>query len=211
MREDVRTLMLRYAERGVDDWKNASGEVQDLAERALGLRIATGVGEARAAVARKAPAFIPMPRGQERGGTVKWFFFLPLGSPEAPKWILFLLIADRTDGGEGSGSMAFRFECPAAEGREHGYYHVQMTRRIIGGPVGRHVLPAVGEGVPEEYPAFPVPACDASDLFLAMLTAVHGFPKGMELVLQEVLQSANVSTAAHRHMDRLREMLRRPG
>ena len=80
-----------------------------------------------------------------------------------------------------------------------GYSHVQFTRTVL-----NSVCPFGPTWLPTNDPAFPTPARDPLEMFLAMVVAVHGFHGGMDTLLREICQEANY---AREYIRKLTEML----
>ena len=178
--------MSAYSRRGLNDWKKA-----EKAEKAASLRVAASKCLLNAIVENvweiprvidgrsKEPTFIPMPRHGTKKKGFEWCFFWPRRvRGELKSLVLFILVnRARRD------CIAFRFE--SSSRGPHGYAHVQLTSRLS--ESGKSCLP---EWLPSSYPAFPIPAKNWTEMFLAMATAVHGRCGGIDVLLQEVLQEA---------------------
>ena len=145
--------------------------------------------------------FVPMPKcgkGFER------CFFLPINKKgELHSLILFLLVnRARRD------SLAFRFEHPGISTGPHGYRHLQFARKIA--LTGRNeVAFCVPAWLPDSYPAFPVPARNSLEMFLSMVTAVHGFrgERGILCLIQDIFRKAGQPDAARELEKLLNKML----
>ena len=138
---------------------------------------------------RKDRKFIPMP--QHGCGGFEWCFFLPTETEGDLESLTLFILVDR----EERHCMAFRFEC-SAEGR-HGYSHVQLTSRLKQGPK----ISGVPAWLPDSYPAFPIRAGNWTEMFLAMLTAVHGYRGGVDKVITEIFQEVNRTKEADKYAD----------
>ena len=189
MVDDLKKLMSAYSRRGVNDWKN---------EAASGLRVAASGCLHRAIVENdweigrvidgtpRERKFIPMPRHGYKKKGFEWCFFLPKSVRGELKSLTLFILVNHARGD----CLAFRFECSSRG--PHEYSHVQLTSKLsrsglivpaqVG--VGSSCLP---EWLPVSYPAFPIPAKNWTEMFLAMATAVHGRYGGIDVVLQEVL------------------------
>ena len=202
--------MQRYALRGVREWTQPRND--DL-RRAAKRLIGGGIVENEAGVWRAIredgdPRFLPMvelPSLRKAG--YEWCFFLPLRHDGRLVSLVLLLLAEQSDTSAGKrASLAFRFERESLNGSRHQYWHVQLTRKIrVPGGVGIDVkrLPA---WLPDSYPAFPVPGESWFDMFLAMLTAVHGYPSGVEDVIKSLWQKASQADKARVCLSRLKVM-----
>ncbi|MDE2921797.1 MAG: hypothetical protein OYL92_17030 [Acidobacteriota bacterium] len=194
-------LMLLYSRRGLDEWNGAKS---DLRRKALECLSAAGIVETEDEAEEMIEGsscrrmFIPMPEG---GRGFERSFFLPSIVGDRLKALTLFLLVNRAR----RDSIAFRFECAERSGTRHGYTHVQLTRdlRIAGRP---DRLQGVPEWLPESYPAFPVPARDSLELFLAMATAVHGFPDGIDSLIVDLHRGGRMDRARG-YQERLRTML----
>lgn len=185
MPQDVYSLMQFYSVRGLHDWEKEAPK--DLKDKARGL-LANKIAESEADIddvirGRLTETFMAMPKHGYKG--LEWCFFSPqTASGKLESLILFVLVnRARRD------YIAFRFE--SSSRGVHGYSHLQLTRRqsTPSGPA----LP-VPQWLPESYPAFPLPACNWTEMFLVMATAVHGFVGGVDDVLQNILGASDAKT-----------------
>ena len=166
--------MLLYSRRGLRDWVNmARPDLQAIAMGCLFNSVAESEWECHRALDGRPEErkFIPMPRRGYKG--FEWCFFLPITVKGTLKSLTLFIIVNRAK----KNCVALRFE-GSTQGA-HGYAHVQFTSNF--GKSGL-IVPAgvVGhsscllEWLPVSYPAIPVPARSWMEMFLAMMTAVHG-------------------------------------
>ena len=198
MTDELKKLMVAYSERGVRDWRSAERDLKTAATHCLSHAIVDKTDEAKWAIGTprtRQPKFIPMPRHGFSG--IDWCFFLPrkvLGDLES--LVLFVLVDHK-----GEKCIAFRFEGSSAG--PHGYRHVQLTPKLRKhGEIG--CMPA---WVPDSYPAFPIPARDWTQVFLAMVTSVHGYAGGVDHLIRDIFQEEQKPDDARRYMRILDEML----
>ena len=203
MNDELRSLMWIYSRQGLEDWDDASADLKRKAGEWLSAAgIAEGEEEVEAMLAGELQGkFIPMPRDKAGKGFERSFFQPAIRAGELRSLTLFLLVNRAREE-----SLAFRFECERrGRGTRHGYTHVQLTRYLLVAG-GRFPLRGVPEWLPASYPAFPVPAHDSLELFLAMATAVHGFPGGVDTWIVRLHQRARIGRGAQ-YVARLRSML----
>ena len=125
---------------------------------------------------------------------------------ELSSLILFILV-DRD-----KNSLAFRLEC-SSEG-SHGYSHLQLTPKLeklglIGWGEGDEQGGGLPKWLPDSYPAFPVPAENWTEMFLAMMTAVHGHRGGVDDLIKDILREENRAQDVRKYIDVLDKMLSR--
>ena len=207
MPEDLKHLMSFYSRRGVNDWKNkAAGSLQYSARECLLHAIVEDDWEVSRAINGRPNErkFIPMPQHGYKG--FDWCFFLPKRVKGNLKSLtLFILVSSaRKD------CIAFRFE--GSSRGPHGYAHVQLTSKLkksgLVSPVqGAGESSCLVEWLPVSYPAFPIPAKNWTEMFLAMVTAVHGRYGGIDVLLQEVFQEAQCAYGAQRYKNMLDDRL----
>ena len=204
---DLFDLMEQYALRGLDDWRNNTGEdLQRRARECLGMAIADTDWEVRMLIRNACNGgaigqqkFIPMPNHRHEG--IERCFFLPIREhgDENIKMAfdLFLLVDEEN-------CLAFRFEPADPPEQSHNYGHVQLSRRLLRRTIEPSGIPS---WLPDSYPAFPVPSSDPLKMFLSMATAVHGYAGGIESVLQDLFQKASRPGDAAPYVGVLQEML----
>lgn len=201
---DLNNLMELYSMRGIEDWNQKAGAKLKIAVRRdiPVSAIANNGKDVRKMICRifshknSKEKFIPMPKCSDPN--IDWCFFLPIkinqGNNEYLR--LFLLVKCKRHNWLG-----FRFEGDRQDSR-HGYSHLQFTRNIpefqsIFGP----------DWLPLSYPAFPVPALDSSEMFLSMVTAVHGLRGGIDELLRDIFQQAARPKDAIAYTRKLNNML----
>lgn len=187
MSVSVDELLLAYARLGLQHWANESPRVK---ARARTIRVAIATQQAAAENAVTNPfrplsangnpmQLIPMPCKQNR---VYAAFFAPWVGRTGPAGLSFDLVVLSQQGPP----FAFRFE-PGSHYpvTPHGYDHVQMEETL-----GQRRVPLAGAvtPLPTRYPAFPIPSKDPVTRFLAMAVAMHGYPTGVDNVLQAAFQ-----------------------
>ena len=83
-------------------------------------------------------------------------------------------------------SYAFRFEPRSAyTTTAHGYDHVQLNESL---GQRRVALGGAPSQLPTTYPAFPIRSDDPVSRFLAMAVAMHGYPSGVDDVLDRAFK-----------------------
>lgn len=187
MSASVDELLLAYARLGLQHWANQSLRVKSRA-RAIRVAIATQQAAAENAVTNpfrplsangNPMRLIPMPCTQRR---VYAAFFAPWVGRTGPAGLSFDLVVLSQQGPP----FAFRFE-PGSQfpASAHGYDHVQMEETL-----GQRQVPLAGvvTPLPTRYPAFPIPSKDPVTRFLVMAVAMHGYPSGVDRVLQAAFQ-----------------------
>ena len=191
---DVLTdLMQVYSRRGLSDWTNDADYGQrSAAGDCLPNAIVENEWEVGQVIAGHQCKFIPMPRhGYKK---LEWCFFWPKRVQRRLRSLTLFVLVNRAN----RHCIAFRFE--SSTRGAHGYTHVQLTSKWSRPGVG---LPAVPQWLPTSYPAFPIPAENCTELFLAMATAVHGWRGGVDVLIQELFQSAGLPQRAERYSDML--------
>ena len=202
MADDLENLMLVYSRRGVRDWRmHAAADLRKKAGECLLNAVAEDEGEVEWAIGsrRTVSRFIPMPRSGYKGKGFEWCFFLPVkASGKLASLALFILVnRARKD------SVAFRFE-GSGRGR-HAYSHIQLTSKLPIGVAGENVV--LREWLPVSYPAFPVRARNRTEMFLAMMTAVHGYSGGVDVLIEEIFQGTGRPNYARKYREVLENML----
>lgn len=181
--DTLRSLVLPYARLGVKKWKSKSSnpQIQTEVEKALEGRIADNEYMANQAITRPFRpnqddpdrlVLVPMPC--ERKGMAGAFFAPVSSSIAEPSFDLVVMMT--------KGNIAFRFEPGDEDGWAHGYGHVQLSRSIGHRSL---TLPGSLDWLPDSYPAFLVPGQCVASRFLAMIVAMHGYPKGTSEILDE--------------------------
>ena len=209
MPDDLKKLMSAYSRRGVNDWKNeATDGLRATASGCLLNAIVEDDWEIDRVIDGRPDErkFIPMPRHGYKKKGFEWCFFLPKRVKGELKSLTLFILVNRAR----RDCIAFRFE-GSSQG-PHGYAHVQLTSKLRKSGL---VVPAqvvveqscLPEWLPVSYPAFPIPAKNWTEMFLAMATAVHGRYGGIDVLLQEVLQEAQRAHYAQRYKDMLERRL----
>lgn len=176
MTDALDQLMRVYSQRGFADWKNAGHKLRTAARHCLANAIVENNWEIHRVIDGRHQGFIPMPKyGYSK--ELDWCFFWPrMVEKELRSLVLFVLVK-----GKRRRCIAFRFE--GDSDGPHGYTHTQLTL----GMSKTVALPHVPTWLPVSYPAFPLPAQNWTELFLAMATAVHGRYGGIDDILQTLL------------------------
>ena len=206
--------MQRYASSAAKQWT----KLDSASHKAVRAVVADGLARDGSSVNRvvrgkSTPRFLPMARlsGLQRVGYV-WGAFLPVRRDGQLDALYLLLPAKDT-----SHSLAFRFE-RSGPGSLHGYWHMQFAREVKLRGKPNLPLKGVPKWLPDSWPALPIPGEDWLDVFLVMLTAVHGFggvdeageptgePAGVDGVLKSLWQRAGRSPEARACEDRLKRM-----
>lgn len=205
MTKDLKNLMLAYSRRGMAEWTRAEASLKTLAVQCLCNSVAEGSYDVNWTVGGRnaEPKFLPMPRHGRRG--FEWCFFMPkkVGG-ELSSLILFVLI-DRE-----KNSLAFRLECSSRG--SHEYSHLQLTSKlerlgVVGWREGTEQSGGVPKWLPDSYPAFPIPARNWTEMFLAMMTAVHGHRGGVDCLIQDIFREENRTQDVRKYIDLLDKML----
>lgn len=203
MLNELEDLMLVYSRRGVTDWNQATPILRIKAEECLLNQIATDEEEVESAISSPSTVrkFIPMPRYGRRKKGFEWSFFFPkIGrGGQMTSLVLFILVSRAT-----KKSVAFRFE-GSARG-PHGYSHVQLTSKLTELGLGAsssedEVSWGVPRWLPTRYPAFPIVARNWTEMFLSMMTAVHGYNGGVDGLIREIFQQAGRPNDAGKYME----------
>lgn len=202
-------LMRLYASQGIADWNDKRKThygVQKRARECLGTGIAENEPQAFVTIGtiyneRNANRlrFIPMPKRPKHG--IERAFFIPVNRIDDKGAVittfeLFLLVKEKY-------CLAYRFELAHRAPSVHDYDHVQMSHELL-----RETIPtAVPNWLPIRYPAFPLSTSGSLRMFLAMITAIHGYSGGVLWILQEIFQQAGRSREANLYVSELKQML----
>lgn len=173
-------LVLPYARWGVNEWTRQNSEVQRTrTANELRVEIADKYNVQNAVMSpytlggQSELALIPMPC-RPRG--VSCAFFAPIRNRVGMSFDLVVM--------NNGGQIAFRFEPKdTITGTTHEYDHVQLSKSI-GHRTGR--LPQCPVWLPDSYPCFPIPGKCVVSRFLSMVVAMHGYPTGIDTVLQQL-------------------------
>ena len=205
---DLNRLMLEYSKKGFQDWNNEGHDLQAKSRECLSNAIIEKDDDvAKMIRGQKNSLFIPMPKISRKG--FEWCFFLPKITHGNLKSLILFLLVNRAR----QDCLAFRFEClafrfesPYRQNTPHGYLHMQLTKRIEDSSSAKN-LQGVPEWFPDSYPAFPIPAHDPLEMFLCMVTAVHGLHGGVDKLFKDIFQEAAHPNEARKYIRRLYEML----
>ena len=225
---NLNKLMLEYSKRGIQDWNNAAHDLRTKSMKYLSNSIAENENEINKIIYdnQKKPLFVPMPMQSSKGSRgFEWCFFLPEWCFFLPEWCFFLpewcfflpkkkygrlnslilfLLVNRARGD----CLAFRFETSIRQNTPHGYPHMQLTRKMAeSSSSSENSIKGVPEWLPDRYPAFPIPAHDPLEMFLCMVTAVHGFRGGIDDLLVDIFQRASLPSYALQYKRKLDKML----
>ena len=200
MSDDLTDLMLLYSRRGVQDWKDANDDLKRKAIAYLSTGIADNEEDTKEIVrgANATSMFIPMPKHRCVG--IERCFFLPMNTEGRLNVLILFLLVNRAR----KNCIAFRFEPSHGPDSVHGYSHVQLTRKLVD---AERNFPYVPDWLPDSYPAFPVPARNSLEMFLSMMTAVHGFRDGIDTLLVDIFQQVGRTHDARKYWMKLRDML----
>ncbi len=210
MPEDLDDLIRAYSLRGFSDWRDETN--RDLRRSAGGFLVNTIVESEEDVdlVIEGQPGdrkFIPMPKHGSRNKGFEWCFFLPMKvKGKLKSFILFVLVRREKNKCR---CIAFRFEEGRSNGR-HGYAHVQLTSRLEKtglGPLDPDAGKWIPKWLPASYPAFPIPARNWTEMFLALATAVHGRGGGIDVLIQEIFVERGGANKAQAYMNMLDGML----
>jgi hypothetical protein len=199
-------LMQLYAQEGISQWKTAPNNLKFRAQACLGTAIAENETEAFVTLATiyngqnaTRLRFIPMPKKPKHG--IERSFFIPVREyrPSGELIVgfeLFLLVS-------GMNCLAYRFEPAHRMPTVHNYNHVQMSQQLL-----RKTIPtAVPTWLPDKYPAFPLSTTNPLRVFLAMITAMHGYAGGVVAVLQDIFLKAGRAPETAAYLSELQAML----
>lgn len=194
---EINQLMRRYAWKGVGEWSRADQGLQKNAHICVGGRIAENPTQANLALDVRhnndpRARFIPMPRLRCPSVDVG-FFFAPVCQGNVVSFDLVCV----------AGSICFglRFE-PPGEGT-HRYAHFQFTSNMLGKAHPLSGMPPL----PESYPAFPTGTSDTVQLFLYLVTAVHGYHGGALELLGEIFREASMTHHLAEYTETMRRVL----
>lgn len=197
-------LIKGYAQIGFEHWKhNCSATDKLQAQTCLKNNIIENKSQIDLHPMRPLPEeFIPMPDHGHRNIRTCFFRLLEISEGDRTQlsFNLFMVM-------NGDKNMGLRFEPADSAASPHDYAHVQFCRRFRGGvkPTG------IPTWLPQSYPAFPLPSSESLQLFLAMLTSVHGRgssnTRGVRKIIIEIFQKAGLANKASDYIDVLNKML----
>ncbi len=61
--------------------------------------------------------------------------------------------------------------------------------------------------LPDSYPAFPVPAEDWTEMFIAMITAVHGHQGGVDSLIRDLFEDGSSTGHGRRYNEMIEKVL----
>ena len=188
------------------DWKkDAKNDLRHKANVCLAYRLAQNDKDVRQAIygGTEHRKFMPMPRHGYKG--FEWCFFLPMEAKGKLRSLALFILVNRAR----RNCMAFRFE-KSSRGR-HAYAHVQLTSKLKHSGLPKKRVTSQSscllEWLPDSYPAFPIPAENWTEMFLAMATAVHGWHGGIDVLIQEIFQQGGEARHAREYMNLLANRL----
>jgi hypothetical protein len=203
---DLIQVMQLYAREGIQQWKAAPDQLKRRAQACLGTAIAENEPQAFVTLATiyngkdaDRLRFIPMPKRPKHG--IERNFFIPVREYKpsgeiAVGFELFLLVS-------GMNCLAYRFEPAHPMPTVHNYNHVQMSQQLL-----RKTIPtAVPTWLPDKYPAFPLSTTNPLRVFLAMITAMHGYAGGVVAILQDIFVKAGRARETAVYLSELQAML----
>jgi hypothetical protein len=199
-------LMRLYAHEGIAQWNGVPYGLKRRARECLGTAIAENETEADVTLGTiynrtnaNRLRFIPMPKRPKHG--IERCFFIPVREITDRGVVtmgfeLFLLVKEKV-------CLAYRFEPAHRLPSVHNYVHVQMSHEML----RRSIPTAVPNWLPIKYPAFPLSTTNSLRVFLAMITAIHGYSGGVVTVLQDIFQKAGRARETILYLDELKQML----
>ena len=203
---DLDVLMSEYSRRGIQDWKDVNSLLRRKSLECLSNAIAENEIEAKEVIAIKQTKslFVPMPMKTKNRKGFEWCFFLPKRNNGILNSLILFLLVNRAR----KNCLAFRFETSLRQGTPHGYPHMQLTRKTAeSSSSSGNSIQGVPEWLPDSYPAFPIPAHNPLEMFLCMVTAVHGFRGGIDNLLIDIFQQAARPNDARKCIGKLTKML----
>lgn len=200
MSDDLRQLMLEYSRRGIGEWSQAGPDLRKKAKECVGYDVTEDEGETEWAISdrRTVKKFIPMPRRGYKGKGFEWCFFLPQKANGNLMSLALFIVVNRAR----KDCLAFRFEGHSRG--PHSYSHVQLTSKMPGQSASNTRLL---EWIPDSYPAFPIPARNRTEMFLAMMTAVHGYCGGADILVRDIFMKAGRPDYIQKYLGKLKNML----
>ena len=198
--DDVISLLKAYARRGIEDWKSVTKDTSDKTLSLLGYhRLVQNPQQSDNAIPHVISGkearilFFPMPNKNQGKHIDQCLFSVRRVDDNRASFDLLLLCPNGK-------WLGFRFEPPDDIG-SHGYSHVQMCRKIKSHDASDEVEGLV-DWVPDHYPAFPVRGSGPLQMFLSLVTSIHGYPGGIDEVLREVMPRPEIK----RYFDSLQEI-----
>jgi len=194
------SLVKAYARLGIEDWKSADRGTKGKTVRLLGHhRLVDDPQQSDNAILRAVRGqnsqilFFPTPKKNWEAHVEQCLFSLRRVDDDHAAFNLLLLCHNGR-------WLGFRFEPPDDFGT-HRYSHVQMCRKIKSEHAGNEVDGLV-DWVPDHYPAFPVRGSDSLQMFLSLVTSIHGYPGGVDEVLRALMPRPEIK----QYFDSLQEI-----
>jgi len=78
-----------------------------------------------------------------------------------------------------------------------------MNRQML----RKSIATVIPQWLPVKYPAFPVSSSTSLHVFLAMLTAVHGYSDGLVTVLRDIFRKASRAGETALYLNELKKIL----
>ena len=199
-RDSLLELIKEYALCGFKQWETADSDLRRRASTCLQNMVVDSENDFHREMNKLShekshEKFFPMPTGSYQKDLNYCFF----RTENRESFQLYVLLNDAS-------SLAFRFEPADQLNWSHNYAHVQFCRKFKNTEIRPHGIPA---WLPESYPAFPLPSSNSLELFLAMVTAVHGRAKGkgIEEILRSIFQKASQTGRCREILNHLNQML----
>jgi hypothetical protein len=197
-------LIRFYAYRGVSDWGGASPDLKSRASICLGPKhIAENQGHVDRAINMSfknhlsdSYFYIPMPAHSKK---IEQAFFMPIRdlsnkNPMISFYLFIIVSKNKSVGGIASHCLAFRWEPVDRETNSHAYAHVQLCTSTAIRTLPHVEIP---NWLPVSYPAVPIGSSDPINMFLLMVTSIHGYPERMETLMIEIFGGAKRVAMGH--------------
>jgi hypothetical protein len=198
--DDVISLLKAYARRGIEDWKSVEKGTSDKTLSLLGYhRLVQNPQQSDNAIPQAISGqnarmlFFPMPNKNQGKHIDQCLFSVRRVDDNRASFDLLLLCHNGK-------WLGFRFE-PRDDNGSHGYSHVQMSRKVKSNDASEEIGGLV-DWVPDHYPAFPVRGSNPLQMFLSLVTSIHGYPGGIDEVLRELMPRPEIK----RYFDSLQEI-----
>ena len=180
---------------GIKHWKDVPSQLRNKANQELLHNIADNEALVSMTINSRGAnpcLYIPMPRVHHTG--IECCFFLPIRvSDDDMAFDLFLLVDDHN-------SLGFRFEPSDPEDWTHNYSHVQMNKNMK-----RFPAKGIPEWIPDSYPAFAIRTSGPLEMFLSMVTSIHGYQGGITTIMQEIFKDRPI--VIREYLETLRKLL----
>ena len=199
-RDSLSELIKEYALYGFKQWKNADLDLHSRARICLQNMVVSSQSEFDYEIYKPShEKLFPMPTGSYQKDLNYCFF-------RTENWESFQLCILLSE----ASSLAFRFEPADQPNSSHNYAHVQFCRKLKSRKLkNTEIRPReIPTWLPESYPAFPLPSSNSLELFLAMVTAVHGRAKGkgIEEIFRSIFQDASQTGRCRKILKHLDQM-----